>query len=188
MKEQRIENFDSFDPDEWNPVDDKTFHFRVNNELYGWFAFDMEWGIWRGRMFEDKTYEIPNMFENKHFNFIWWDIGLRFERWGLYPDQVNWLWRGHRYDVYDYSMAIRNIISPEPFMVYKTYEKIECCEIKTQYYIERREKAVCLEIEKAIRNDDIDLKKLWEMYVEQMRKRINEPFTATMGTKEKFTE
>lgn len=182
MKEQQFDTIDSFNPDEWNPVSEKVFQFQVNTELYGWFTFDKERGIWRGRMFEEKTYEISSPLEIKEFNFIWSDIANRLENWGLCPDQVTWNWRGHKFDVCDYQRAIRNIIHPEPFMIYKTCERVDGCEIKTSYYIERTERAVWLEIQKTIRNDDVDLNKLWNVYVDQMKKRIREPFKAMLTT------
>ena len=186
MKEQQFENFDSFNLDEWNPVDDKTFHFRVNNELYGWFSFDKEWGIWRGRIAENTIYKNPDELDIRGVSKLKNDIRSRLEKWGIFPECVVWHWSGHRFQVGDYSDSINNIISPEPYMVYKTYEIVEGCEVKTQYYLERVTRAVYLEIEKTIRNDDIDLPKLWEVFIDQMKKRIHEPFTAKLGTTEEF--
>lgn len=187
MKEQQFENFDHFDPDEWNPVDDKEFYFRVNKEFHGGFEFDEDWGIWRGVISEYVCYDITPESDAKDVSDIMNDVRGRLEKWWLIPEQITWQWGGSKYHDPNYNGILRSIIDPEPYMIYKTCEMIDKCEIKTSYYLERMTRAVYLEIEKTIRNDDIDLPKLWEIYVEQMKKRINEPFTAKLGTKEEFT-
>ena len=187
MKEQQIENFDSFDPDKWNPVKDKTFYFRVNNELYGWFDFDENWGIWRGIITECVYYTITPEMDNKDVSDIMNDVRSRLEKWGLIPEQITWQWGGSKYHNPNYNGILRNIIDPEPYMIYKTCEMVDKCEIKTSYYLERMTRAVYLEIEKTIRNDDIDLPKLWEVFIDQMKKRIHEPFTAKLGANKEFT-
>lgn len=187
MNEQRIKNFDSFDPDEWNPVDDKAFSFRVNKELHGYFGFDENWGSWRGKLREVVYYDITPEMDNKDVCDVMNNIGRRFEKWGLIPEQITWQWGGGKYHATDYHGILRSIIDPEPYMIYKTCEIVDKCEIKTLYYLERMTRAVYLNIEKTIRNDDIDLNKLWNVFVEQMRMRVHEPFTATLGTQEEFT-
>lgn len=186
MKEQRIENFDGFDPDEWNPIDDRTFCFKVDKALHGWIEFDENWGIWRGVISENVSYDITPELDAKDVSDIMNDVRNRLEKWGLIPEQITWQWGGSKYHLTDYHGILRNIIDPEPYMIYKTCEMVDKCEIKTSYFLERTTRAVYLDIEKTIRNDDIDLPKLWEVFIDQMKKQIHEPFTAKLGTPEEF--
>lgn len=187
VKEQTFQNIDDFKPDEWNPIDVKTFCFRVNKELYGWFGFDESWGIWRGKLQEIVYYDITPEMDNKDVSDVMNNVRKRLEKWGLIPEQITWQWGGSKYHATDYHGILRSIIDPEPYMIYKTCEMVDKCEIKTSYHLERMTRAVYLDIEKTIRNDDVDLNKLWNVYVEQMRMRVHEPFTATLGTREDMT-
>lgn len=190
MKQQTFQKIDDFKPEEWCPIDDKGFHFNVRERFGGQFWFDPEAGYWSGRIWEEFYIQFPkdSLPDRKWYFNARATIIKKFKEWGLEPYRVTWMALPDQFShSHDFNSLLTYTLEPQPLMYYKATEDDENCFVDSTFRIEKWSYAIEVGWRHSIYNDETDPNNLWKKFVEVMKRRVHEPFTATLGTREELT-